>query len=182
MEIAWIQAIAYQPPVILGQQINPFSPFHALVLESTKSPYMFSVAPNFGDLVFAVHICGLRWETRSNIFLPRTDLRKWGKTQRKADRTKAMRDFSLYISESMKTPDVWTKPGKNTVKANGAYHLAIFAMRKLGMNEADAWNCPISRLICYRETDEEQETGKSDIITESEKIGMGKLKANNGAR
>lgn len=184
MEIAWIQAIAYQPPVILGQQLNPFSPFHALVLESLKSPYISGGTATPNELVLAVYVCSLSWADRKKITtIDESKLKNWGKKQSKAAWRYELSNFKTYISESWMLPDTWKKPNSGTVKANGAYHLAVFAMRKLGMNEADAWNTPLSRLVCYRHVIEEQETGKSDIITDDEKTAMQKLKEpNNGAR
>lgn len=172
METAWIQSILYQPPAVLGKSLKPFSPFHALVLDSIESPYMRGGNATPDDLITAVYVCSCSWSDRARILNgDKAELRKWGKDFCRADWQSEFDAFNLYLSESWTTPTTWKRGDGGTVKASGAFHMTVFAMRILGMNEADSWDAPLARLVCYRETYTEQETGKSDLQTDDERHG-----------
>jgi len=169
MHIAWTQAVLYDPPTVLGRKLYPFSPLHALVLDAVQSPFFIGGNYDLQDLVLAVHVCCSSWDTRADIFANPATLKKWGKQHGKTNWRKEVAAFQFYMAESWNTPKSWHdgKDGADkgsTAKASGAYHLAVFAMRRLGMSEAAAWDCPAARIVCYRETFIEQESGKSDLI------------------
>lgn len=176
MEIAWAQALLYQPPVVLGKQLLPLSVLHVLMLDAIDSPFMRGGSFDAGDLIIAVHLCGLKWVDREQFFVDAKAARAWGKSQRKNQMDDESAKFVDYISESWKIPETWKTGKGQSAKANGAYHLAVFGMRQLGMSEAEAWDCPVARLVCYRETYAEQETGESDLITDDERTGLEVLK------
>jgi len=182
MHIAWTQAVLYQSPAVLGRQLAPLSPLHVLTLEAVNSPFMVGGVSGLDDLILAVHICATQWGTRAGIFANEKLLRKWGRQHRRADWRAEMGAFHTYLDESWTTPDKWGKGASGAAKAPGAYHLAVFAMRNLGMAEAQAWDCPIARLICYREAFAEQERGESDLMTDEEKRGIEVLKTDERKR
>lgn len=177
-DISWIQSVLYEPPTVLGRRLRPFSPLHALILQNIDSPFMFGgTAATFEDLVVAVHVCGLTWTERNQWLPPAKLLRRWGRKQRHTDFGAVADVMDEYISESWQLPERWTSgKGPSHSKANGAFHLAVFGMSRLGMTEARAWDCPVARLICYREAFAEQETGKSDLVSDQEKRGIEALK------
>jgi hypothetical protein len=178
VQLSWVQAVGYAPPVVLGKQLQAFSAFHVLMLDAVASPFFRGGAPDTHDLLLAVHICSSTWASRASVVTDLSSVTDWGQGQSKVDWPAEMRAFETYISESWLIPDKWETTGeREKAKANGAYHLAVFAMRFLGLPEAEAWDCPVSRLVCYRETYSEQETGKSLLKTEDELAGIEKLKA-----
>lgn len=177
MHVGWIQAACYNPPTVLGRKLLPFSPFHALTLDAVDSPYMRGTAVDVHDLILAVYVCSRSWADRASIIGEPEPIQTWGAEQDHADWLAEMAAFRLYFQESWTIPDKWETGDKAKAKANGAYHLAVFGMRFLSMTEAAAWDCPVSRLICYRETYSEQETGKSLLKTDDELEGIAKLKA-----
>lgn len=176
MQTAWIQACLYQPPVVLGRQLQPFSSFHALALDGVRSPFWHGGAPTIDDLVLAVHICALTWETRAAVFGDVRRIMKWGRRQRKADHASELAAFRLYLDESNVYPARWKTSESSAIKASGFFHLVAFGMGRMNMSEAQAWDCPMARLVCYSEAHREQETGKSDLISEEESKGIEALK------
>lgn len=164
MNIAWTQAVFYKPPVVLGRQLKTLSPLHVLMLDALDSPVMTGGVCGNDDLIVAVHVCTLDWSTRDKLLADLKSIKAWGKTQRKCDWYDAHADFQLYLRESWTIPQKWDTGAKSEVRANGAYHMAVFGMRNLGMSEQAAWDCPVARLVCYREAYAEQETGKSDLV------------------
>jgi len=179
MQAAWTQAALYEPPVILGRKLQPLSPLHLLILDSVDSPFISGGKSDIQDLVLAVHTCCLKWETRQNIFPEDDALKAWGTEQAKTDWREELAAFQLYLSESWVIPEKWDAKDGDKCKANGAYHMALFCMRNLNMPEAEAWNCPVARIVCYRECYAEQETGKSDLVSPDERTSIDKLKAEN---
>lgn len=177
MQLSWVQAVGYAPPVVLGKQLQAFSAFHVLMLDAVASPFFRGGAPDTHDLLLAVHVCSSTWASRASVVTDLSSVTDWGQGQLNVDWPAEMSAFEKYISESWLIPDKWELGDGEKAKANGAYHLAVFAMRFLGLAEAEAWNCPVSRLVCYRETYSEQETGKSLLKTEDELAGIEKLKA-----
>lgn len=176
MQTAWIQACLYQPPVVLGRQLQPFSSFHALALDAVDSPFWHGGIPSVDDLILAVHICALTWETRSAVFGDFRRLMKWGRRQRKADRAAELEAFRRYLNESNVYPARWKTGESSNIKASGFFHLVAFAMHRMNMTEAQAWDCCMARLVCYSEAYREQETGKSDLISDDEMKGIEMLK------
>jgi len=180
MHIAWIQAAIYDPPEVLGQKLKLLSPYHVLMLDSIQSPFMVGGKYDLHDMVLAVHVCSTSWADRYSVFSTPAALKRWGRKQGKCDWKIEAETFKLYLSESWTIPESWQGAGGGKAKANGAYHLAVFAMRRLRMTEAEAWDCPVARLCCYRDTFDEQETGKSELITDNERKGIEVLKGDDG--
>jgi hypothetical protein len=176
VNIVWSTAALYEPPEVLGKTLRGFSPFHALMLEAVQSPFMVGGAPDFDDLVLAVHICSHGWADRFRI---RTDLPaviEWGKSLTADDIATSRRKFDNYLSESWKAPSFWQSGEGSDQRADWTYHLAVFGMRHLNMTEAEAWDCPIARLVCYRACVGETEGDKS-LMTDEDVKGVEILKA-----
>lgn len=176
MNIVWAQAALYEPPEALGKTLRGFSPFHALMLEAVQSPFMVvGDTPDFDDLVLGVHVCSHSWADR---FLIRSDIPsviEWGKTLTADDISTGRRNFDAYLKASWETPQFWQDTEAGTLRANWIYHLVTFAMRRLNMTEAEAWDCPIARLVCYRACVGETEGDKS-LMTEEDIKGIEALK------
>lgn len=162
---------------MLGRQLQPFSAFHALALSSVESPFWAGGDPTVDDLVMAVHICSLSWDRRHEIFPDVKQMKRWGRACRKERFDEHMALFTQYLGESNVYPERWQEGGSSEIKACSFYHLVVFGMKRLGMMEAEAWDCPMSRLVCYSEAHNEQETGKSNLISDEERKGIEVLKA-----
>lgn len=176
-DTTWVESVLYGPPVILGRQLRPLSPLHVLILHSIDSPCLLGGPVLYDELIVAVHVCSLSWDTRHDAFPDAKSMRKWGRKQRRANIESATEAMLAYIRESWHVPERWDSGGdKEQARANGAFHLAVFGMSQLGMGEQQAWDCPLARLMCYREAYAEQQTGKSELMSEEEKRGRGILK------
>ncbi len=58
MQLSWVQAVGYAPPIVLGKQLQSLSAFHVLMLDAVASPFFRGGAPaGTHDLLLAVHIC-----------------------------------------------------------------------------------------------------------------------------
>jgi hypothetical protein len=180
MNIVWATAALYEPPEVLGKTLRGFSPFHALMLEAVQSPFMVGGDKSFDDLVIAVHICSHGWVDRFAIRSDMSAVAAWGKSVTADSIAAARRDFNLYLAESWKMPSFWQSGENAAMRANWIYHLAAFAMRRLHMTEAEAWDCPIARLVCYRACVGETEGDKS-LMTDDDIKGIEVLKADEAA-
>jgi hypothetical protein len=175
MNIVWAQAAIYEPPEVLGKTLQGFAPFHALMLEAVQSPFMRGGYGDFDDIILAVHICSHSWAARASILSASQELVEWGKTCTAGDISSAREKLESYFSESWKMPQFWPTDG-GTMRANWIYHLVVFGMRYLRMPESRAWDCPISRLVCYRACVGETDGDKS-LMSEDEIKGIEVLKA-----
>lgn len=177
MNVVWPQAILYEPPKVLGKTLRGFSAFHALMLEAVQSPFMVGGKADLQDLILAVRICAHRWADRAKI--KDTDaIKTWGKHIKRGDFIGARQTFDLYLAESFKMPEFWNKSG-SSLRANFAFHLVTFGMRILGLSEADAWDTPIARMVCYRACWAESE-GDTSLKSDSEQSGIELLRKENG--
>lgn len=181
--VEWAQAILYEPPIVLSRRLRPFSPFHALMLQSVDNPFFIGGDCGAPDLILAVHVCAHGWADRFAVMADAAKAQEWGQTCEGVDWRDEVAAFRLYMDESWKLPERWKGGGDDSeARANSAYHLAVFGMRHLGMSEDVAWDCPVARLVCYRECYAESETGKSRLVTEDERFAIDSLKAGeNGA-
>ena len=177
MNLVWAQAALYEPPTVLGILLRGYSPFHALALEAVQSPFITGAPDDFFDLVLAVHICSRRWAHRFLIGgLAHKPLRRWGRRVRHDEIARGRGQFLTYLAESWMTPEFWRSEGSGPLRAHWLYHLAAFGQRELHMSEAEAWDCPIARLLCYRATVGETE-GDKNLVTDEERRGIEMLKA-----
>jgi len=173
MQPVWIQSLLYQPPTVLGKQLKPFSALHFLILNFYKSPFLHGKGRiSTDDLILAVIVCASDFASRHdllNIDIKR--IKKWGREHRKTDLLEATATLKEYLQESMVIPEKWQSSGDDsggTIKTNAGYALVMFAMGRLGMTEAEAWNAPLARLVCYRDVYYELETGKTDVVSDEE--------------
>jgi hypothetical protein len=175
VNIVWAQSALYEPPSALGKTLRGYSPFHALALETVRSPFMIGGTPDFDDLILAVHICSHGWADRFKVMSDMAGVSEWGKSVTAADIASARAIFDRYLSESWEMPRFW-QGDSGELRANWIYHLVTFAMRRLHMTEAEAWDCPIARLVCYRACYGESEGDKS-LMTDDEIKGIEVLRA-----
>lgn len=179
MQIVWAQSVLYEPPAILGRKLNLFSPFHALILEAAHSPFMDDLsgkAAQVDDLLLAIHVCSKSFTDKFSGLINPQEIQDWGKSVTPEQWQSARADFSLYLKESWKTPEYWSSSSSAETKASWIFHLVVFAMKQLRFTEQQAWDAPISRIVCYRAAYAEQQTGESDLKTEFDEIGIETLK------
>lgn len=173
MQGAFVQALTYSPPVILGRQMLPFSCWHGLLLEAAGSPYIVGGIPTTSDVVYGAWVCSGRFT--SGIAADKRALGKWGRRQRRAVWGDVLLAFSDYIEAGLAGPQYWRGGNEKSVKAPYWWHLALFAQSKLGFTEAAAWDTPVAKLSCYRACDAEA-NGWDKLKTDSEAHGAAVLK------
>ena len=177
MDLVWSRAVLYEPPQVLGKTLRGFAPFHALALCAVQSSFMSEVGEDtdaIQELVVAVRICSLGWADRYRI-VDEQAIQQWGGKIDPATYLAARQAFAVYLGESWEMPQFWSSEGEG-LRANWIYHLVAFGMRELKMTEAEAWDCPIARLVCYRACVGESEGDKS-LKSEEEIKGEAILEA-----
>lgn len=177
MNVVWPQAILYEPPKVLGKTLRGFSAFHALMLEAVQSPFLVGGKTDLQDLILAVHVCAHGWADRATI-KDTEAIKAWGEHIKSVDFVDAQKQFSNYLTESFAMPEFWNNSG-STLRANFAFHLVTFGMRILGLSEADAWDTPIARMVCYRACWAESE-GDTSLKSDDEQAGLDLLRKENG--
>ena len=75
MQGAFVQALTYSPPVILGRQMLPFSCWHGLLLEAAGSSYLVGGIPTPSDAVYGAWVCSGRFA--DGIAADKRALEKW---------------------------------------------------------------------------------------------------------
>jgi len=177
MQGAFIQPMSYSPPIILGRRLRPFSCWHGLVLDASASTYLLGGQRAVSDLLFGIWVCSHDF---ADGFDAASDLRavnRWGRSQRKrwwrpaADLGAAAVLFDEHIRLSLTAPDRWQDGAGTPLRAPLWWHLALFARETLHCSESEAWDFPLSRLICYRDCKAESEGGK-DLMTDDEAKGI----------
>ena len=152
MQEAFLQSALYRPPVVLGRQIRPFSPFHALALEAVNSPFahdpVTGVTPD--SLIVAVYTCSLSYADGLPALLDTAKIQAWGASIGKWDFAKTKAQFFRHMDDSMLLPVFYHTGDEEDCRAPVVWHLATSAMRFLHMTETEAWDCSIAKLVCYR--------------------------------
>jgi len=176
MQGAFISALTYQPPVVLGRQLLHFSPWHGLMLEAAGSPYLVEGKTTVADMIYGVWVCSTSFSEGYAKAGDGIGASKWGKKEKRSDRTEAKALFDEYIIKSFACPDYWSTGGGAQLKAPYWWHLALFGQNVLGLSEAKAWDHPIMKLVCYRACDAES-NGWDKLKTENEMEGSRVLRA-----
>ena len=152
MQKAFLQSALYSPPIVLGRQLRAFSPFHALALEAVNSPFahepVTGVTPD--SLIVAIWTCSHSFADGLPVLLDIATIQKWGASVGKWDFSKTKAQFFRHLDDSMLLPKFYHTGDEEDARAPVAWHLATSGMRFLHMTEAEAWDCSIARLVCYR--------------------------------
>ena len=152
MQEAFLQSALYSPPIVLGRQLRAFSPFHALALEAVDSPFahepVTGVTPD--SLIVAIWTCSHSFADGLTVLLDTAAIQKWGASVGKWDFPATLKTFQRHIADSMVLPVFYHTGDEEDCRAPVAWHLATSGMRFLNMTEAEAWDCSIARLVCYR--------------------------------
>ena len=177
MQGAFIQALTYSPPTVLGRQLAPLSSWHILLLEAAGSPYIVGGHPQVDDLLTGIWICSHGFADGLAVAGDAEALCLWGKSVTSHSYTPALAAFAEYIRASFAVPEYWTD-GKDggSLRAPYCWHMATFAMRDLHLPEAQAWDFPIARLACYQACVGEI-NGNKDLMSADEIKGEEVLKA-----
>jgi hypothetical protein len=157
MQGAFIQALTYCPPVILGRQMRPFSCWHGLMLEAMGNAYLGGTKPGVSDVVAGAWVCAL--SSKDGLAFDGKAIVAWGRKTRNV--ASAIAQLQDYIDAGLRCPEYWRKAEDKPVKAPYWWHLALFARQHLGLDEAAAWDEPVARLVCYRACNAEQEGWKN---------------------
>lgn len=133
--------------------------------------------PNIDDLILAIRVCSTK--TWAEALYGMSLMDKIRLSSLKANfrsQELAMRDFSVYLEESLSMPKVWVKTNMNGVDKQEkkkqdiptTLSLVVFLMSKLNMSEEEAWETPFSRAIWYTVGYASQESGDVSVISTEE--------------
>ena len=176
MQGAFIQALTYSPPSVLGRQLRAFSSWHGIVLEAAGSPYIVGGIPALDDMVLGVWVCSRSY---ADGWLGALDLAAagaWGENLQNHDFLSALTAFGEYIAASFMGPEYWSSGEGSSIRAPYMWHLATFGMMHLHLSDLAAWDYPIARLMCHYACKSESD-GSKDLMSADDIKGMEVLKA-----
>jgi hypothetical protein len=176
MQGAFVQALTYRPPSVLGRQLRPFSAWHGLVLDAAGNAFVGGGIPGLEDTVFAAWVCSLGFADGIEAFTDQRRVSKWGRRYGPESVARAVPVLRDHILAGVRCPEYWQDGSGKPLRAPYWWHLATFARVQLGMSEAAAWDAPVSRLACYRACAAEGE-GWKGLMTAEELRGAEILRA-----
>lgn len=176
MQGAFIQALTYRPPTVLGRQLMFFSSWHGLLLEAAASSFIVGGAPGTEDLIFGVWICSHSFADGYAIAADARAIKAWGKSCNSLNFAAAMLAFTDYIAASFTLPKYWSDSSGDGCKAPYFWHAATFARVKLHLTEQQAWDYPLARTSCHQACIAEI-NGNKDLMSADDIKGMAVLKA-----
>lgn len=186
---AWYKGLVYQPPVILGRRLKPFSLAHSMTLEELRNPYVMTSSPQLDPaaLHFALWVCTMSGdEIGRNVYATKR-LKLWialrGWWYRKHDLQDAHETFLAYIKDCSDHPErsiPCSADGKEKsrtfVKAPWQYHMVRTLCKVYGMYHAQAWDCPLILASCLHAADMEA-NGDDSLIDRATEQRIDQLRA-----
>ena len=142
-------------PVILGRQLLPLSCWHALLLMMADSPWLRSgTAPDWADTVFALWVCGRRYEAEDSANWDRiqSECVAWGRAVGEWNHDAVSAEFREYLDAALTLPG-FKQPatGEAASPIPWPFRAVATVMHYLPqLSEEDAWNLPVARVACYR--------------------------------
>ena len=177
MQGAFILSHTFSPPSVLGLRLRPFSPWHGLLLEAAGSPFICGGGrTDADDLILGVWICTKSYRDGFRAATDVAAARKWGAKIKRFNLAAELSAFNYYLDDSFTAPEYWKSGDGSGVKAPYFWHLAYFAMYRLHLAEAEAWDYPIAKISCYQACAAEL-SGNSSLISADEIKGIDTLKA-----
>lgn len=186
---AWYKGLVFQPPVIFGRRLKPFSLAHSMTLEELRNPYVMTLNPDpcAGALHLALWICTLSGaEIGRKLYggrFPAFRLALRGWWYRNADLRDAHEAFVAYLKDCADRPeravpcDLGGKEKKRTyIKAPWQYHMVRTLCKVYGMDYERAWDCPVMLASCLHAADMEAE-GDDSLIDRNEEATIDRLRA-----
>ena len=169
---------------VLGKRLKPFSLWHALLLEATRSPIWAGHGPiTLPDLHAAVAICSNEW--------PKFNLKAGFFT---ILRNSCISDDRLqfegkkliaYFNDYNSVPMLWTEDKKDfKEKPRCPLPLSLDLVAWLvrhGFGEARSWNMPIGLAHWYYIACARQRGGEIDLVSPEEQLVIDQVKAKNAA-
>ncbi len=148
----FFQAAIPEPVTLLGQQLEPFSLGHWVILERFECAYVCGGALTIPDLMLGVLVCCHTYE--EFIDLARKEsifelTRKWSKRLGNFDFAEKSRDFGKYINDALENmPKYWAeeKSGGTKKKAGAPYvqTLRAFLLSKSTLTPREIMNQPFA--------------------------------------
>lgn len=176
MQGAFILAHTYSPPSVLGLRLRPFSPWHGLLLEAAGSPFLCGGRVDADDLILGAWVCSKSYCDGFRTAADAASARKWGAKTKRFHLAAELSAFNSYLDASFTAPEYWKSGDGSSVKAPYFWHLAYFAMLRLHLPEADAWDYPIAKISCYQACAAEL-SGNSNLMSADEIKGIELLRA-----
>lgn len=171
----WLQALFLQPPKICGKQLLPFSVGHYFLLRNLNSPYIKGGIPTYNDLLMAILICSMSFETCQKILVYNPKMWKWSLwflRWQLINLETAEKSLKQYLSEYICTPEHWEYVKGEDIKPVDPYgcplefHIVRVLCSIYNMNTEKAWNTPYGLARCYYDTWAESDRGDISVISE----------------
>jgi len=153
-----LRSVLIRPPVVLGQQMLPFSAYHMAALMLIDSPYA-PTAPqpkvSRQDLAVAAFVCAHGFEDGPGLMFPDLNEDEFCKfCDPDADFEYENAQFQTYITDYCTVPEIWTPVDTSATKTTGIpvpFHLVGVVLQAFsGITRAEAWNMGIGELIGYK--------------------------------
>jgi len=148
------KAIFATAPKLGGVQLHQFSAYHALALMELDSPYITGDRnPSMGDTSMALELCGTQREDGLEYACNYSRF-GWFVYWIFHDHVKVANALSEHITSSTEHPEIWRKETEGTPSSTGAawpfYVVSVVLQHIGGLDYGNAWDMPLSELICHK--------------------------------
>lgn len=162
--LVWLQSLMLHPPAICGMQLKPYSLIHDLTLECLENPVAAGGTLTDTKLLEAVFICSRDWQGLRRDLLAMDDAKAFS-FGKKAIKTidEDRESFRVYVSEYKAIAPRSKSKSKDDACVPWQFHVARSLCGDWGFTEPQAWDMPVNRAVCYCDTKQEYDGGKSLI-------------------
>jgi len=150
----FFKSVLVQPPVILGVQLKPFSPYHALTMAQFDNAFVTGRDIEVHDIVQAVMICRDEYEDKCfhlEKFHCSALYRFWWTVRLYfLDVDQALKDLLAHTKTYTTYPSVWRESGKKTHSGiPWQFKVVAQLLSNYSFSERAAWNMGVDRAFCY---------------------------------
>jgi hypothetical protein len=188
MSNVFLRSLFVRPPIVLDRQLLPLSAFHLATLTLLKSPFIMGGTPTEDDVAMAVFVCSHSSRDLPDLLFPEIDAVAFSECCPWHEVIWALElaDLQQYFNDYLEFPII-AVPVDETGKANSKASavpmpfkiVASILQFMSGIEDDDAWDKPINKLVCYKsavaeehgwEVQDERQTGLINSVLELNKL------------
>lgn len=170
---AFFRSLILRPPVILGRQLHPLSPWHLVVLMGLDNPVATGRESNRMDMLQAIYVCSLTSVDSPRLYYGNlaNEIGQWVAGLHPEDEPNAFAAYHRYLSDYMAFPKFWHKETKQKSESGipWPYKLACNAMKHYNLGP-QAFDLGVNFLACL--TSSVAEDNGVKLVTPTEEAAI----------